>query len=101
MNFEELKKIIEEIKRDMPCRDCNSPFKDTDIRIIGSILDETYIIARCHTCKNNTIINVVPTRKHGGLKKTPEIINKDDILDMQNFLKSFDGDFAKLFNKKS
>ncbi len=103
MNFEEFKKVIEEIKSDIPCRDCGSAFNDSDIRIIGSVLTETYIIARCHACSNTTIINVVatPHRKHRKLKQSPKVITQNDILDMQNFLKDFDGDFSRLFNNKS
>lgn len=105
MNFSELKKLIKEIKDTVTCRECDNKFKDKDIRIIGTVIREGFFLAHCSLCKNTMIINVVfrdKNRKHRHIqKKTPiNIISKNDILDMRNFLKEFDGDFINLFNKK-
>ncbi|MBT5016525.1 hypothetical protein HN748_00070 [Candidatus Peregrinibacteria bacterium] len=105
MNFEEFKQLVKEIRGTITCRECDSKFEDRDISLIGTILKEGYLQAKCPKCKHNTIINVFfgpANRKHRKiLKKKPRIITPNDILDMQNFLRSFDGDFIKLFNKKS
>ncbi len=105
MNFAELKKLIKEIKDNVPCQDCKAKFKDRDISLIGTVLNEGYLQAKCSACKNNTIINVVfgtSKRQHRKIAKpqATKIITSNDILDMQNFLKDFDGNFIKLFNKK-
>ncbi len=103
MTFEELKQLVKEIKANITCRECSSRFKEKDISLIGTILKEGYLQAKCPTCKHNTIINVsfgTTQRKHRKIRKKPQVITPNDILDMQNFLRNFDGNFIKLFNKK-
>lgn len=106
MDFRELYLFVQHIKKNIHCRECGAYYDDENIRIIGTVLDEGYFQANCPECKHNTIINVVfgpkNNRNHRPIKVIPEhkIITQNDILDMQNFLKNFDGDFIKLFNKK-
>lgn len=107
MNFHELKHILARIQKKIPCRDCGTHFKDTHIRIIGTVLNEGYFMAVCAECKNKTLINVQMKkegRKQQTLKATEthiEQVTADDVLDMRNFLKNFDGDFTHLFQKNS
>ena len=105
MNFNELKQLIKEIKATITCRECKGPFKDKDIRVIGTVFNEGFLHARCPECKHDMIINVVFAqiqRKHRNVKSPQpmKIVTKNDILDMRNFLKQFDGDFISLFNSK-
>lgn len=108
MNFHELKHLIAKIQKTLPCRDCGTTFKDSQIRIIGTVLNEGYFMALCGQCKNKTLINVQlqnNARKQRLLKNgvAGEIkqVTADDVLDIHNFLKDFKGDFAQLFEKKS
>lgn len=113
MNFKALKEILAKICASLPCRNCGTPFKDHQIQIIGAFLSEGYFIAFCQTCQHRTIISVglnVFARVHQGLKRNHEnrpfeintawpSISTNDILDMRNFLKAFDGDFINLFKE--
>lgn len=105
MNFYELKQLIKEIKATIPCRHCEKPYSDREIRIIGTVLNEGFFMANCRNCQIEVIINVIFKEKkliHRPLKnRSIKPIDKDDILDMRNFLKNFNGDFATLFRKKS
>ena len=96
----------------MPCRNCGTRFEDKHIGIIGTFLHEGYFIAVCHQCENRMLISVTSDflqRSHNGLKKQNRryqeshirTISPDDVLDMRNFLKNFDGDFINLFDKKA
>lgn len=106
MDFRELYLFVQHIKKNIACRECGATYNDENIRIIGTVLDEGYFQANCPECNHNTIINVVfgskNDRNHRQIKAIPKhkIITSNDILDMQNFLKNFDGDFIKLFNNK-
>jgi hypothetical protein len=105
MNFGELKQLIKEIRETLPCKQCGYNYKDSDIRIIGTVFSEGFFMAECRECKNEVIVNVVFKEKRMvhrsiGKSKTFQPITPDDILDIRNFLQNFDGDFANLFNKK-
>ena len=108
MDFRELFLFVEHIKKSIPCQECGYHYNDQDFRLIGTVFDQGYIQANCTKCKRTVIINVVfgakNARTHRSLNSqnlNHKIISQDDILDMQNFLKKFDGDFIKLFNNKS
>ena len=104
MDFRELFSFVQHIKKNIPCRECGASYEEENLRLIGTVFDHGYIQAECPECEHSMIINVVfgpkNARQHRSIK-TPlnhEIIEPNDILDMQNFLKNFDGDFIKLFN---
>jgi hypothetical protein len=109
MNFEDLRKIILEIQDTIPCRECEGIFNDKDIRIIGTVLNEGFFHLKCSSCTHSMIVNVIfggKNRKHRKIqqKKDVTVVTKNDILDMRNFLKGFDGNFKKIFtpnNKKT
>ncbi|MDP2625015.1 MAG: hypothetical protein Q8P27_02400 [Candidatus Peregrinibacteria bacterium] len=105
MNYEDFKQIIEEIQENIVCRECKAQFNDRDIRIIGTVFNEGYFITRCRDCKNRMIINVIlktKKRAHRQINKRRFMKNvtQDDVLDMRNFLKEFDGNFIHLFQTK-
>lgn len=105
MNFSQLKKLIQEVKKSIPCKECGATYKDKGLRLIGSLWNESFLLAQCLECKNEMIINIVLTqeRGHRRLSKnrgTFKPISSNDILDMRNFLKQFNGDFINLFSKK-
>jgi hypothetical protein len=103
MNFEDLRKLIEDIKKTIACRECDGKLNDENIRIIGTVFNEGFFHGRCPECNHDMIINVIFTktaRPHRSLKKEMKLVTKNDILDMHNFLRAFNGDFISLFGKK-
>lgn len=103
MNYIELKEILREIKKTMPCQKCGHFYKDEEIWILGTIFQQGFFITHCSKCKNEMIINMsFHTHRiaHRSIKKTAKFqpISTNDILDMRNFLKQFNGDFSSLFS---
>lgn len=107
MNFEELNRLIQEIKSTIPCRNCGATYEDKDIRIVGTVLNEGYFMSFCQKCKTKLVINVIfksSKRTHRSLEgtrtSTLHTIDANDVLDMRNFLRDFNGDFSHLFGEK-
>ncbi len=112
MNFQDLRIIIGQIKKNVSCPKCKGKYKDADIEVIGSLGDEqNFFHAICSKCQSESIINVAiqfdsdglvvaPNLKKLGAAPRMEQISSNEVLDMHNFLKAFDGDFSELFKKK-
>lgn len=72
---------------------------------MGAAFNEAYFMGRCQNCPNDVIIHATLgyARPHRGLKEhthTMKVVDQNDILDMRNFLREFNGDFISLFTKK-
>ena len=111
MNFNDLKIIVGQIKKEVHCPRCKAHYTDEDIEVIGSLGDElSFFYACCPTCECQSVINVaiqykdeISTLPHlAKLGSAPRLgnISQNEVLDMKNFLKEFKGDFHKLFQKK-
>ena len=107
MNFNELKQIILQIQKTIPCKDCGRAFPDSNVHIIGTVMNEGFLAAHCDHCKNKTLLSVFFKANRVSKKGDPKLIHDirtihpDEVLDMHNFLKDFDGDFSRLFSQSS
>jgi hypothetical protein len=106
MNFQDLKTIVSQIKKTMPCPKCNARYMDMDIEVIGSLgYDETFFHVFCPECDTESVIHVnlqcehLPEEGSVRLGTAPrmEYISSNEVLDMHNFLKDFKGNFATMF----
>jgi len=114
MNLNEIKNAITHLQKSCSCSQCKSKYDTTNIQIIATTGIEGLLEMRCPKCHTSTLVTVLMTtidstnlpqietvtsenadRIHKG------IISKDDILDVKNFLITFDGNFKKIFNKES
>lgn len=105
MNFHEFKNIIRNIRETIPCPTCHKKLEENTIHMIGTVFNESFFLSHCHDCKHDMMIHVTfrgKERTHRSLRtnSTMKLVNQDDILDMHNFLKEFNGDFVSLFSKK-
>jgi hypothetical protein len=108
MNFHDLRIIVSQIKRTMKCPDCKTRYTDEDIEIIGSLGDEqVFFHAWCIHCETQSVINVQidPSwfncpEPHLGNAPRMGHVSSNEVLDMHNFLKEFNGDFTQLFDKE-
>lgn len=105
MNFNELKEIIKHLKKVVPCSSCNKKFENDGIKVLSTYGAEGLFHFSCFTCLNQLIIHVSivdQDDKVNGLEiqasNAPEV-DEDDVLDIHNFLSSFNGDFKKLFSE--
>lgn len=106
MNLEELKKLIQDVKTSLPCKGCGKRYEDHCLRLVGAAFYEAFLIGHCGSCGNDVMIHATLGYKntpHRSIKskKINLEISENDILDMRNFLKEFDGDFIRLFESKS
>ncbi len=109
MNFHDLRIIVGQIKKTMNCPKCNGKYSDIDIEVIGSVgEDQTFFHAFCPDCDTESVIHVNlqieamdddPVRL--GTAPRMEHISSNEVLDMHNFLKSFNGNFGDMFKEKN
>ena len=111
MNLHELQTIISHIRKSSTCPHCEKKYNIKDISVLASTSNEVLLELKCHYCKKTALTDIVANRKGDDPKQKIEaevpLINRvikdgitdNDILDVRNFLESFDGDFKKLFTK--
>jgi len=109
MNFHDLKIIVGQIKKTMRCQKCAGKYGDIDIEVIGSLnCDESFFHAFCPECETESVIHVnmqiepmegdMPIRL--GTAPRMEHITSNEVLDMHNFLKGFNGNFNDMFQQE-
>ncbi len=100
--------LLKHLLATIPCAVCEHPYRPTDIEILDHH-DEIWIVAvKCSHCgtkglvfalmkeeKPEVVSDLVP-QEWATYKQMPQI-NADDLLDVHEFLKDFDGDFISLF----
>lgn len=112
MNFHDLRIIVNQVKKTLKCPKCNAKYTDEDIEIIGSLGDEQlFFNAWCASCEVQSVVNVQVNLEwfygqHEGpqrLGTAPRMghVSLNEVLDMHNFLKGFNGDFTKMFSEKA
>jgi len=104
--------IIKRLMSSVKCAVCEQRYEEDGIRIIGHQEDLWFLSVFCPACHSRLLVAAVVKED-----MAPEIItdltkteqekfrNMDrlianDVLDMHNFLKDFDGDFSRLFSCK-
>lgn len=114
MNFHDLRIIVGQIKKNVHCPKCTGKYTDEDLEVIGNLGDEhVFFHASCFRCSAQSIINVsmhntdampehmsLPEFKKLGIAPRMGHISQDEVLDMHNFLKEFDGNFETMFESK-
>lgn len=109
MNFEQLREIVKNIKERVVCSGCESNYRGEDIYILSTIADKCIILVNCKHCHTPMLITASVNNTKTGEKtfsnfeklsfedgKDKEMISSDDVVEIHNFLKNFDGDFEKL-----
>ncbi len=104
--------MVKKLMSTMTCSVCGEPYEAANVQILGRREELWFLSVSCKSCHSQGLVAAVIK---GG--KPQEIITDlsqeefvrlsgqkavagDDILDMHDFLKGFDGDFSSLFPKK-
>jgi hypothetical protein len=104
--------LIKRVMTSMKCSACGQHYVPDNISILGHQEDLWFLKVFCSACRTQYLVAAVI--REG---KAPEIITDlteaelgkfrdagkltaDEVLDMHNFLKAFDGDFSRLFSRK-
>lgn len=104
--------LIKRLMSSIKCSACGQRYEIDNIDVLGHQEDLWFLRVFCSTCRTQCLVVVVI--KEG---RVPEVItdltkveldkfrnagmvSADEVLDMHNFLKNFDGDFSQLFSQK-
>ena len=102
--------VIKRLMSSVKCAVCGQHYEEGEIKILGHQEDFWVLGLSCSAChtgclaaaviKENRAPGVITDLTEAELekfRKTDELA-ADEMLDMHNFLKDFDGDFARLFS---
>lgn len=103
-----IKKLVATIK----CGVCGQRYEGDNIRILGHYSDLWFLSVYCPACHSQGLVAAVI--KEGKLPelltdfteqeyekfREMDVVSADDVLDIHNLLKGFDGDFSHIFSKK-
>ena len=104
--------LIKRLMASMKCSVCGRCYEIDNISVLGYHQDLWFLRASCSACHTQCLVAAVI-----GEEREPEVITDlteveldrfrdanllpaDEMLDMHNFLKDFNGDFARLLNQK-
>jgi hypothetical protein len=94
------------------CSVCGQRYQSTTIEFIGSFDEFSYFQITCQVCKTQAFVTAVVQKDDGGTSevitdltleelKTSDFkipVSTDDMLDIINYLKGFDGNFSEIFS---
>ena len=103
--------LIKKLMASLKCDSCGQQYELYNVDILGHREDLWFLRVFCSACHAQCL--VAATVKKGGKpeavvglteaelgESVGNVIELDDVLEMHNFLKGFDGDFSGLFNQK-
>ncbi len=117
----QIKRIV--LERMDRCAVCHRPFEPDDVQILSRKPDVCMMVVSCTDCHSRSFVAALlgdgdPTAARMALRRLSreqglvsvaneappaprDPVTLDDVLDMHEFLKTFDGDFKKLFDRSS
>jgi hypothetical protein len=109
MEDSHIKYLLSRIK----CGMCGQRYQNAMIEFMGSFEEFSYFQITCQICKTQALVTAVVQKDKDSQivtdvtvddlvnsdNRTP--VSADDLLDMINYLKYFDGDFTEIFPSKS
>ncbi len=99
MRFHELKTLLKQLLKENSCQQCNSKYTEDDVTILGSLKDEVIMHVTCSKCQANVLVNASLSRKHRKLDVQNTPVSSNEVIEVHQFLQTFDGDFKKLFSE--
>lgn len=105
-------RFIKRLVSSMKCNVCGQRYVADNINVLGHQEELWFLSVFCPSCRTQGLVAAVvkEERVQAIGELTPEDqerlsqiapVSEDDLLDLHNFLKDFDGDFAGLFSKKA
>ena len=102
-----IRKLIAAIK----CGSCGQPYEESHMDIIERNDELWFVRVVCSSCHSGCMVAAIIredrkpelvndlTEEEMERFKNSEYIGEDDLLDMHDFLKNFDGDFPRVFRQ--
>jgi len=109
MEDSHIKYLLSRIK----CGVCGQRYQNAMIEFMGSFEEFSYFQITCQICKTQALVTAVVQKDKDSQIVTDVTVDDlansdnripvsaDDLLDMINYLKYFDGDFSEIFPSKS
>ena len=104
--------LIKRLMASMKCGVCGQTYEAGSINILGHYEDLWFLNALCPAChsrclvaaviKEGKVLEITTDLTEAELDKFKNAgsLAADEVLDMHNFLKDFEGDFSRLFSQK-
>ncbi len=102
--------IIKRLMSSVKCAVCGQHYEQDSIKILGYQEDLWFLGVSCSACHTGCLVvavikedrapEVITDLNETELEKFSNVdrLTADDVLDMHNFLKDFDGDLSRLFS---
>lgn len=106
------KSLIKRLMASMKCGFCGQRYEVGNIEVLGHHQDLWFLKVFCLVCrvqclvaaviKENRVPEIITDLTESELDKFRDVgvISADEVLEMHDFLKDFDGDFSRLFTRK-
>ena len=105
--------LIKHLIASIPCAICHHHYEPSDVQIVDH-RDEIWVIAvKCNQCGTQGLIfamikegekpetiSELTAQEWARFREMPQI-DVDDLLDVHEFLRDFEGDFANLFEERT
>ncbi|MFQ6122033.1 MAG: hypothetical protein ACE5LA_03115 [Dehalococcoidales bacterium] len=104
-------RLIKKLMTSMKCDSCGRHYEAYNVDVLGHREDLWFLRVFCPACntqclvaavvKEDRIVEAVTDLTKAELDKFKDsVIEVDDVLNMHNFLKNFNGDFSRLFSQR-
>ncbi len=104
--------LIKRVMASMKCGVCGQRYEPDNIGVLGQQEDLWFLRVFCSACQTQYLVAAVIregrapevitdlTEAESDKFRNADRLTADEMLDMHNFLKDFDGDFSRLLSRK-
>ena len=104
--------FVRQLLENVSCVVCSEPYDEEDVAVMGQQEQMWMLMVSCHHCGTQGIILAMVKEDEGiefvtdltpeEMERAGELprITADDVLDVCEFLRDFDGDFIRLFGQE-
>ncbi len=104
--------LIKRVMASMKCGVCGQRYEPDNINVLGQQEDLWFLRVFCSVCQTQYLVAAVIregkmpevitdlTKAESDKFRNADRLTADEVLDMHNFLKDFDGDFSRLLSRK-
>ena len=105
-------RLIRKLMASMKCESCGQRYEIYDIDVLGHREDLWFLKVSCPACHTQCLIAVAVRQERMPAAATDltteemrkfidgDAVGTDDVLNMHNFLRDFDGDFSRLLGQE-
>ncbi len=95
----ELNDLVRNIQHLIKCPFCGATYEIQHINILDRFKSMFVVHLFCSRCKRPAMAALIVSKNIDFLEEGEEPVTTDDLIEIHQFLKDFDGDFKKLWKK--